>query len=216
MSHEEQPYQSSTPSSHEGHHYVASDLSRTPPYPPRTEGVLARPEGVTNANKEVNLTPFQSWTLRASDSQFNAAAGSLGGIASGVVTCPLDVIKTKLQAQGGFIPIRKQGGHVGHTKLYNGLVGTARTIWRDEGLRGMYRGLGPIVMGYLPTWAVWFTVYNKSKDYLNQRYGEFVPRHRFHDMACLLQLPARSSANIPSSSLPLLCHFQVPTGGELG
>ncbi|CAI4215328.1 unnamed protein product [Parascedosporium putredinis] len=25
-------------------------------------------------------------------------------------------------------------------------------------------------MGYLPTWAVWFTVYNKSKDYLNQRY----------------------------------------------
>jgi hypothetical protein len=90
----------------------------------------------------------------------------------------LDVIKTKLQAQGGFIPVKKQGGHVGHPKMYNGLVGTARTIWRTEGIRGMYRGLGPIVMGYLPTWAVWFTVYNKSKNFLSQRYSMLRPAYR--------------------------------------
>jgi len=72
------------------------------------------------------------------------------------------VIKTKLQAQGGYVPTDK-GRHAGHPKLYNGLVGTARVIWSEEGIRGMYRGLGPIVLGYLPTWAVWFTVYNKSK-----------------------------------------------------
>lgn len=114
------------------------------------------------------LTPFQSWTLRASNNQFNATAGAIGGIASGIVTCPLDVIKTKLQAQGGFLPVHKGGGHVGHPKLYNGLIGTATTIWKHEGLRGMYRGLGPIVLGYLPTWAVWFTVYNNSKAHLAQ------------------------------------------------
>jgi len=126
----------------------------------------------------IKLTPFEAWTLRASDSQFHATAGSIGGIASGIVTCPLDVIKTKLQAQGGFIPVKKQGGHVGHPKMYNGLVGTARTIWRTEGIRGMYRGLGPIVMGYLPTWAVWFTVYNKSKNFLSQRYSMLRPAYR--------------------------------------
>lgn len=120
-----------------------------------------------------DLTPFQSWTIRATDSQFHATAGAIGGIASGIVTCPLDVIKTKLQAQGGFRPISKGGGHVGHPQLYNGLVGTATTIWRSEGLRGMYRGLGPIVMGYLPTWAVWFTVYNKAKGALSQHYSMF-------------------------------------------
>ena len=43
-------------------------------------------------------------------------------------------------------------------------------IWRDEGIRGLYRGLGPIIMGYLPTWAVWFTVYNKSKICLGEQY----------------------------------------------
>ncbi|PTB74770.1 mitochondrial carrier [Trichoderma longibrachiatum ATCC 18648] len=115
------------------------------------------------------LTPLHRWTLSASDSQFNALSGAIGGFTSGVVTCPLDVIKTKLQAQGGFTLVDK-GRHVGHPKLYNGLVGTAKVILREEGIRGLYRGLGPIVLGYLPTWAVWFTVYNKSKSFLHQHY----------------------------------------------
>ncbi|KAF3760666.1 mitochondrial carrier [Cryphonectria parasitica EP155] len=112
-------------------------------------------------------TPFERWAVRASDSQFNALAGAVGGFTSGIVTCPLDVIKTKLQAQGGLAQLQS-GLHVGQPRIYNGLVGTASVIWRDEGLRGMYRGLGPIILGYLPTWAVWFTVYNKSKTWLGQ------------------------------------------------
>ena len=36
-------------------------------------------------------------------------------------------------------------------------------IWREEGVRGMYRGLGPLILGYLPTWMVYFTVYEKTK-----------------------------------------------------
>ncbi|KAI1211766.1 mitochondrial carrier [Annulohypoxylon truncatum] len=114
------------------------------------------------------LTPLQRWAADASDSQFNALSGAVGGFTSGIVTCPLDVIKTKLQAQGGFRAINK-GRYVGHHKVYSGLVGTARVIWKEEGLRGMYRGLGPIILGYLPTWAVWFTVYNKSKVFMAEK-----------------------------------------------
>lgn len=120
------------------------------------------------------LSHFERWAVRASDSQFNALSGAIGGFTSGIVTCPLDVIKTKLQAQGGFAAIQK-GRHVGHHKVYEGLVGTGRVIWREEGLRGMYRGLGPIILGYLPTWAVWFTVYNKSKVVLAQHHGRHPP-----------------------------------------
>lgn len=109
------------------------------------------------------LTPEERWAVHASNSQFNALAGAIGGFTSGIVTCPLDVIKTKLQAQGGFSP---QGTR--RTRVYKGLFGTASVIWKEEGLRGMYRGLGPIVMGYLPTWAVWFTVYNKTKLFLGE------------------------------------------------
>lgn len=123
--------------------------------------------------------PVQRWAARAADSQFNAMAGAIGGFTSGIVTCPLDVIKTKLQAQGGYTPIDR-GRHAGHPKLYNGLVGTASVIWREEGIRGMYRGLGPIVLGYLPTWAVWFTVYNESKTVLAQYYGRSSPGPHMH------------------------------------
>lgn len=123
------------------------------------------PSAVTAMDSR-DLKPLQRWAAGASDSQFHALAGALGGFTSGVVTCPLDVIKTKLQAQGGFLPVSK-GRHVGHHhKLYSGLVGMGGAIWREEGIRGLYRGLGPIVLGYLPTWAVWFTVYNKSKKYM--------------------------------------------------
>ncbi|KAH8671053.1 mitochondrial carrier protein [Xylariales sp. PMI_506] len=117
------------------------------------------------AHDSNELTPLQKWAVHASESQFNALSGAVGGFTSGIVTCPLDVIKTKLQAQGGFTPIAK-GRHVGHHKVYEGLVGTARVILREDGVRGLYRGLGPIILGYLPTWAVWFTVYNKSKAFM--------------------------------------------------
>lgn len=52
---------------------------------------------------------------------------------------------------------------------YRGLVGTAKTIWSEEGVRGMYRGLGPLILGYLPTWTVYFTVYEKAKGVLDGR-----------------------------------------------
>ncbi|KFX88575.1 hypothetical protein V490_07547, partial [Pseudogymnoascus sp. VKM F-3557] len=51
--------------------------------------------------------------------------------------------------------------------VYNGMLGTGKVILREEGVRGLYRGLGPIILGYLPTWAVWFTVYGKAKAYIS-------------------------------------------------
>lgn len=137
-------------------------------YSPRTRelpktGAVPPPGTVVGRMQDPGqLTRVERWALNASPSQFNALSGAVGGFTSGIVTCPLDVIKTKLQAQGGFAAMQKARG-VTHARVYKGLVGTASVIWREEGIRGMYRGLGPIIMGYLPTWAVWFTVYNKSK-----------------------------------------------------
>ncbi|KAK2062201.1 mitochondrial carrier [Colletotrichum caudatum] len=160
------PYPTST--------YPNYSSSRAFPAPAPARAALATIEKATAAMPATEtITAFERWAAGASDAQFNALSGAVGGFTSGVVTCPLDVIKTKLQAQGGFNPVEK-GRHVGHPKIYNGLLGTARVIWREEGIRGMYRGLGPIVLGYLPTWAVWFTVYNKSKDWLKHRHENTV------------------------------------------
>ncbi|MBE3042624.1 hypothetical protein IMZ48_08615, partial [Candidatus Bathyarchaeota archaeon] len=105
----------------------------------------------------------------------------------------------KLQAQGGFTPVPKKAGHVGHPRLYNGLIGTATTIWKGEGLRGMYRGLGPIVMGYLPTWAVWFTVYNKAKGAIRPHYSMFPVLPALHSFSLRLwPVPANPLLTFPS------------------
>lgn len=100
--------------------------------------------------------------------------GAGAGLASGIVTCPLDVIKTKLQAQGGFAAATRNKSHLTPaSQMYRGIFGTGSTIWREEGLRGMYRGLGPMLMGYLPTWAVYLTVYENTRDFYYEKCGSW-------------------------------------------
>ena len=38
-----------------------------------------------------------------------------------------------------------------------------KSVLRENGLRGFYRGLGPTMLGYLPTWAIYFAVYDGIK-----------------------------------------------------
>jgi solute carrier family 25 (mitochondrial folate transporter), member 32 len=120
-------------------------------------------------------TPFPAlalWTTSLSAPTVNSFAGAMAGMASGIVTCPLDVIKTKLQAQGSFSNpgLRHKGPGAG--AIYHGMMGTARTILRQDGPKGMYRGLGPMLLGYLPTWAVYMAVYDSSKDwFFEHHYG---------------------------------------------
>jgi len=87
-------------------------------------------------------------------------AGAGGGLVASIATCPLDVVKTKLQAQ--------IAAH-GHSE-YLGVIGTVRSILNHSGFRGLYRGLGPTILGYLPTWAIYFAVY----DGIKAHFGDFI------------------------------------------
>ncbi|ORX88992.1 mitochondrial carrier [Basidiobolus meristosporus CBS 931.73] len=102
--------------------------------------------------------------LRRSDNLRNSLAGAGAGCVASIVTCPLDVVKTKLQNQG-----RYDAGH------YRGTFSTLKRIWAENGLRGWYRGLGPTIFGYLPTWAIYFTVYDYLKQELPLKIGDSQP-----------------------------------------
>ena len=78
-------------------------------------------------------------------------AGATAGMVSSLVTCPLDVAKTRLQNQGA------------GEQVYRGAIGTLRTIFAREGLRGWYHGLTPTMLGYLPNWAIYFAAYENMK-----------------------------------------------------
>ncbi|KAK9717252.1 hypothetical protein K7432_006366 [Basidiobolus ranarum] len=112
------------------------------------------------------MGPFENVRdkLRRSDNLRNSLAGAGAGCVASIVTCPLDVVKTKLQNQG-----RYDKGH------YRGTFSTLSRIWKENGVRGWYRGLGPTIYGYLPTWAIYFTVYDYLKHELPGSIGNNNP-----------------------------------------
>ena len=116
------------------------------------------------------ITIPQYWATKFPEQNLLTACAGVSGAISALVSCPLDVIKTKLQAQGGF-RISKPTLNVG-TTAYHGVSGTAATIWKEEGARGMYRGLGPMLLGYIPTWAIFLTVYDSTQSFLRTKTGK--------------------------------------------
>ena len=112
-------------------------------------------------------------------------AGGLSGVATSFVTAPLDVVKTRLQNQS--IPLNTIGNNVSvpnffnnnniagsnvaaDTKFnpvgagkYNGTVPSLWRIWKEEGTRGMYKGLQPTIIGYLPSMGIYFALYGYTK-----------------------------------------------------
>ncbi|XP_052186052.1 nicotinamide adenine dinucleotide transporter 1, chloroplastic [Diospyros lotus] len=90
----------------------------------------------------------------------NAGAGAAAGVIAATFVCPLDVIKTRFQVHG---LSALSGGAVKGSII----VGSLERIFQKEGLRGMYRGLTPTVLALLPNWAVYFTIYEQLKSFLD-------------------------------------------------
>ena len=52
---------------------------------------------------------------------------------------------------------------------------TVRDVFKQNGFRGFYRGLGPTILGYLPTWAIYFAVYDGIKTAFGEAPTAFTP-----------------------------------------
>ncbi|KAG0176338.1 hypothetical protein DFQ28_003477 [Apophysomyces sp. BC1034] len=73
-------------------------------------------------------------------------------------------------------------------------IGTLSRIWNEEGIRGLYRGLGPTIFGYLPTWAIYFTVYDYCK-------GRWAKGNGRHDQDWVVHITSAMTAGAASTSL---------------
>ena len=132
-------------------------------------------------------TPPPTW----SDIKKHILSGAIAGSTTSLITCPLDVVKTRMQ----YLPILREqmmegnksgmlynltkgrdvaisgtetskGTSQSQQKPYKGTLISLRRIWSEEGLRGLYRGLGPTLLGYLPTFSIYFPAYHNYKYYL--------------------------------------------------
>ncbi|MXQ81847.1 hypothetical protein E5288_WYG004827 [Bos mutus] len=105
-----------------------------------------------------------------------------GGTVGAIFTCPLEVIKTRLQSsrlalRTVYYPQVHLGtisgaGVVRQTSVTPGLLQVLKSILEKEGPRSLFRGLGPNLVGVAPSRAVYFACYSKAKEQFN---GVFVP-----------------------------------------
>jgi hypothetical protein len=86
------------------------------------------------------------------------ACGSFAGLVQGVVICPMEHLKCRLQVQHG------KGAA---DALYKGPVQVARSIVSSHGMHGLYRGWWATAWREVPAFGAYFAFYDFAKDGLN-------------------------------------------------
>ncbi|KAG2546112.1 folate transporter 1, chloroplastic-like [Panicum virgatum] len=97
----------------------------------------------------------EAWTWE------NAAAGAAAGFTTVAALHPLDVVRTRFQVSGG------RGWS--EVTPYRNTAHAVYTITRSEGLRGLYAGFYPAVLGSTVSWGLYFFFYNRAKQRYLQR-----------------------------------------------
>lgn len=84
-------------------------------------------------------------------------AGISGGVVSTLMLHPLDLIKTRFAVSDG---------HTRTGPQYEGLRSAVLQIVRTEGVKGLYRGVTPNVLGSGSAWGCYFFFYNTIKTWI--------------------------------------------------
>lgn len=93
-------------------------------------------------------------------------SGFLAGTAGPVCTGPFDVVKTRLMAQS-----RSPSGEL----KYKGMIHAIRTIYSEEGLRALWKGLLPRLMRIPPGQAIMWAVSDQITGFYERRYMRNTP-----------------------------------------
>jgi len=86
-------------------------------------------------------------------------AGLVAGLLSTILTNPLDVVKTRIQTQVSL------GSSI---TPYGGMMEGFRKMWKNEGWRGLNRGLIPKLVSQGPLSSLWALIYETVMSYSTQ------------------------------------------------
>ncbi|XP_077996374.1 solute carrier family 25 member 45-like [Glandiceps talaboti] len=84
-------------------------------------------------------------------------AGCAGGVVQLSIACPIELVKIRLQMQthGRGNPIPGQT-----MPIYRGPIHCIATIFKNEGIRGCYRGLTVLTLRDVPSFGIYFLAYD--------------------------------------------------------
>ncbi|KAG5982126.1 hypothetical protein E4U55_002273 [Claviceps digitariae] len=149
--------------------------------------VQSRETGVVLPDDEL-LSKGKAKALPFAKSWVHMMAGGIGGMTAATLTAPLDVLKTRLQsdiyqaqvraariAKGqavtGLNPARAAMHHLTDT------LEILRAVYRTEGPRALFKGLGPNLVGIIPARSINFFVYGNGKRVISEtlNHGQEAP-----------------------------------------
>eukprot|EP01103_Thecamoeba_quadrilineata_P003055 TRINITY_DN12887_c0_g1_i1.p1 TRINITY_DN12887_c0_g1~~TRINITY_DN12887_c0_g1_i1.p1 ORF type:complete len:318 (+),score=60.48 TRINITY_DN12887_c0_g1_i1:31-984(+) len=104
-------------------------------------------------------------------------AGMISGALGAAIANPTDLVKVRLQAEGRLSP--------GQTKRYKGTVDAFKKITQQEGLKGLYKGVGPTTQRAALLTASQLSSYDHFKHLLIRHTGlhEGIVAHFFSSIA---------------------------------
>ena len=121
------------------------------------------------------------WSAVVERAGVTGFSGAVSGAISAVVTTPIDVVKTRMMLSAGDGKVTAQGGcgdgagdgekkEKGKKKPSTFAVG--RQIFREEGIKGLFRG-GLIRVGWTAVaLSLYLSIYEASRFYLENRRNE--------------------------------------------
>lgn len=140
---------------------------------------MRSPERLEYNKDEVKLQQPKKWV--------HFVAGGFGGMVGAVVTCPLDVVKTRLQSDvyhsmynktpKSSNVVIKAAQHLKET------CSVIRGLYVNEGTRALFKGLGPNLVGVIPARSINFFTYGATKEIISNNFNNGQEATWIHLMA---------------------------------
>eukprot|EP01133_Synstelium_polycarpum_P002336 gene2336-2650_t len=92
-------------------------------------------------------------------------SGLVADVAGAMIWTPMDIVKQRLQVQS--LALHANPTHT----FYKGSFHAARTIVREEGVRGLYKGFWPSLATFGPLIGIYFATYEKTKKMVSGALG---------------------------------------------
>jgi len=107
----------------------------------------------------------------------DGASGMAGGFLSNMLLHPFDLVRNRLAVSDGRLERPKYGGSS---------VSIVRSVVASEGVKGLYRGVAPSLIGATAAWGLYFPVYNALTDRLKQYHLKSggVPGYQYFFAGC--------------------------------
>lgn len=130
----------------------------------------------TPHSQNFEMYPFSSEFVRTAFFLIFSLSGSAAGLTAVIMTYPLDVVRARLALHVEDKPSTSpsSGGNSSNSRNspIRGIRGMLLHTYQSEGVRGLYRGIGPTLIGIVPYSGIKFFVYQGMKRLYVRLYEE--------------------------------------------